>query len=345
MEPTSEQDREAALRPLRNIGGVVSSLGAGSLPPEQQRSAVIQTASAVESTLRRVLRDVPGAAIEVRLKALAPDELRADEVLAELRQHERISMQLAAGVHDLLEVRRRLREGAEPRPEDARLAYDTAARVEREVAAPPMTTAATTAAAPPPVDATVLMVPGEEADAPPRDRRRLALLAGGIALLLLILVPLGVWLAGRGDSSGMDEGVALFRSGAYADAASHFFRYAQENPEDPTPHLYLARIHRRLKRYDLALPEIRVAMELAPEDADVHTELGLLLTDTGRFDTAIARFRQALRFDPASEGAWVGLVRALRAAGRPEAAETVLREAPPEIRAMLARPDVAEPTP
>ena len=57
--------------------------------------------------------------------------------------------------------------------------------------------------------------------------------------------------------------IALFRSGEYAEAVSHFYRYAQANPEDPLPHLYMARSHRRLKRYDLAAPELSAAMRLA----------------------------------------------------------------------------------
>src|SRR5690606_28456812 len=87
-------------------------------------------------SLRRLLRDHAGAALQVRLRALAPDELRADEVLAELRQHDQISIELAAAVHDLLEVRQRLRSGAPLAPQDATLAYHVADRLEHEANRP-----------------------------------------------------------------------------------------------------------------------------------------------------------------------------------------------------------------
>lgn len=51
------------------------------------------------------------------------------------------------------------------------------------------------------------------------------------------------------------------------------------------------------------------------------------------------RFRAALSRDPRSEAAWAGLVTALRADGRGDAAERVLQRAPVSIRAQLTLPD------
>jgi tetratricopeptide (TPR) repeat protein len=341
VEQGPHDEREAALRPLRTIGAVVASLRRGGLPPDEERSAVIQVASAVEMSLRRVLRDHPDVALPVRLRALAPDELGADEVLAELRQHDRISIELAASVHDLLELRRGLREGRPLGPSDGASAYRVADLLEREVAEPvrpsPSTGSLATEALPA-ADATVLYPADQRTDEPPTRRGNRLYWAAG-AVLLLLLVPLGLWLGTRGGGDEeMERGIALFRSAAYADAASHFFRYSQANPEDPTPHLYLARIHRRLKRYDLAVPELEKALELAPDDAAAHTELGLLLTDTRHYDDAVGRFREALRLDSDADAAWVGLVRALRAAGREDLAGGELARAPADVRAMLTRP-------
>jgi tetratricopeptide (TPR) repeat protein len=283
-------------------------------------------------SLRRVLRDHPDIAVPIRLRALAPDELGADEVLAELRQHDRISIELAAAVHELLEARRRLKAGAPLGPGDGALAYRVADQLEREVAESP--SAAPPAATVPLADETVMVPAGAEpAAAPPR----WGYWAGGVAALLLVMAAVGFWLSRGGSDGEMEQGIALFRSTAYADAASHFYRYSQDHPDEATPHLYLARIHRRLRRYDLAVPELRKAIELAPEDAAAQTELGLLLTDTGRYDVAVPRFREAIRLDPNFGAAWIGLVRALRASGRPDAAAAVLAQAPADIRAMLSR--------
>ena len=333
METGTNDDREAALRPLRTIGGVIASLRLGDLAGDEERSAVTQVASAVESSLRRLLRDQPDIALPVRLRALAPDELGSDEVLAELRQHDRISIELAASVHDLFEVRRRIKEGGAVSPGDGELAYRVASRLEQEAITPPPRTPTATSI---PVDETVFLPVDSTGASGSRGFKLNPFVALG-AVLLLAAIGLGIWALTRGGAEEeMAQGITLFRSGSYADAAAHFYRYAQENPDDATPHLYLARIHRLMDRNDLAVPEIRAALELAPQDPLAHTELGLLLTDAGRFDEAVVRFREAIRLDPEAPTAWAGLVRALRAAGAPESADSVLARAPAVVRASLA---------
>lgn len=339
MEAGSE-DQDSALRPLRNAASATAALRSGALSDSDTRSAVAQVAAAVEMSLRRLLRDFPGAALQVRLRALAPDELRADEVLAELRQHDQISIELAAAVHDLLEVRQRLRSGGTLSPHDATLAYHVADRLEHEAThRRPIPTP------PPPSE------PREEemtvASVVPRKRRgRLAVGAlprnvqmGAIGALVLLLLTLGIWWAVPGDSGQLEEGIMRFRTGSYEDAAAYFFRYAEAHPKDPTPRLYLARIHRRMGRHQLAVAQLDTALRLAPEDPDVHTELGFLLLDTDHPAEAVDRFRSALSLDPRSEAAWAGLVTALRTDGRPDAAERVLQRAPPSVRTRLALPE------
>lgn len=339
MAPGSSDEQESALRPLRNVAPATTALRAGSMSDSETRTAVVQVAAAVEMSLRRLLRDFPAAALQVRLRALAPDELRADEVLAELRQHDQISIELAAAVHDLLEVRQRLRDGAPLSPHDGTLAYHVADRLEHEANRPR-----------PPVVAPPLAESLDDEEvtvfAPSGRRRRsgfsmgsrtLPLAAGGV--LVLLLVALAGWYASsRGGSGELDEGITRFRMGAYEDAAAHFWRYAEANPRDATPRLYLARIHRRMARPALAVAQLDTAMQLAPEDPDVHAELGFLLLDTGHPAEAVERFRSALLQDPQGETAWIGLVTALRADNRADAAERVLERAPPSIRSRLALP-------
>src|SRR5690606_1559444 len=236
-----------------------------------------------EMSLRRLLRDFPAAALQVRLRALAPDELRADEVLAELRQHDQISIELAAAVHDLLEVRHRLRDGSPLSPHDGTLAYRVADRLEHEANRPRQHAAGTN----PPAaeldeeEETVLATSAARRSrrlTPATDRRNVRLGVAGAAIL--ILAALGVWWAIPRGAGELDEGITRFRMGAYEDAATHFWRYAEENPRDATPRLYLARIHRRMARPNLAVAQLDTALQLAPEDADVHAELGFLLIDT-----------------------------------------------------------------
>lgn len=345
MEAGPSEDQDSALRPLRNVATTTAALRTGALGDDDTRTAVVQVAAAVEMSLRRLLRDFPAAALQVRLRALAPDELRADEVLAELRQHDQISIELAAAVHDLLEVRHRIRDGAPLSPHDATLAYHVADRLEHEASrARPAVTPATS-----PVrdlgdeEATVL------AASPRYRRRRIAVgtdprnlrlaIAGAV---VLVLVALGVWWAVPRGGGELEQGITHFRMGEYEDAAAYFWRHAQANPDDPTPRLYLARIHRRMARPNLAVAQLDTALQLAPDDPDVHAELGFLLIDTGHPADAVERFRSALRLDGASEPAWIGLVTALRRDGRADAAERVLERAPASVRSRMAVPDEAE---
>jgi tetratricopeptide (TPR) repeat protein len=327
------QDRTSALRPLHQAAADVAVLRAGAPEPAPRQDAMLRVIEAVEWTLRRVLRDDPVAPIKARLSALAPDEIRPDEVLNEVRQHDLITIQLAAALHHLFELRQRLIGGVEASDADVAHTLRVVDLLEEEVGRgrPMPAPAAETL-----LDEQVHEVPSDTHHGFQRpDRRTLTIV--GAAALLLILFFVGLRLFSGSGSSEMDQGIALFRSGAYADAAHHFHRYAERNPRDATPHLYLARIHRRLGRPDLAGPALQEAMRLSPEDPAVHRELGFLLMDTGRFDVAVERFRTAVTMDADSPEGWMGLVLALRRQGRPGEAERVLARAPVQVRQRFER--------
>jgi tetratricopeptide (TPR) repeat protein len=327
------QDRISALRPLHQAAADVALLRGGSAEPAARQPALLRVIEAVEWTLRRVLRDDPVAPLRARLSALAPDEIRTDEVLNEVRQHDLITIELAAALHHLFELRQRLVGGLGASDADIAEALSVVDRLEDELGR--------TRPTPLPVAETLLDEQIHEVPSDTRsrfgrpDRRTMAV--AGAAALLLILVLIGVRLFSGTGASEMDQGIALFRSGAYADAAHHFHRYAERNPRDATPHLYLARIHRRLGRPDLAGPALQEAMRLSPEDAAVHRELGFLLMDTGRFDVAVERFRTAVSMDEDSPEGWMGLVLALRRNGHPGEAERVLARAPVQVRQRFER--------
>lgn len=60
---------------------------------------------------------------------------------------------------------------------------------------------------------------------------------------------------------------------------------------------------------------LRLSVQLAPGRADFHANLGNLLHTLRRHDEAIAAYRQALQRQRAFRPAWLGLIRALTAAG------------------------------
>lgn len=343
---TAHGEADGALRPLRNVASTTEALREDTLSEEESRTAVVQIAAAVEMTLRRLLRDDEEADLQLRLSALAPDELRPDKVLAELRQLDRISIHLAAAIHSLFEARQQLRKGGQLASTDRVLAYQVADRLEEEASRP---------TAPPPAD--LHPAPDFAVDddvtlpaAPPspfRGRRvrddfapkRLVAVLAVVAALVIA----AIWWAWPSADNDLAEGVSRFQMGAYEDAAAYFWRSAQANPRDPTPRLYLARIHRRLERPTLAFAQLDTARQIAPQDPDVLAEYGFLLLDTGNAAEAVEQFREALVQDGDSEVAWVGIVTALRADGRADAAERVLERAPAAIRSRLALPAASEP--
>ncbi|MQA88639.1 MAG: tetratricopeptide repeat protein [Gemmatimonas sp.] len=292
----------------------------------------MRVANSVDRALRRLLRDDERAELSVRLKALAPDEMESADVLAELRRTERLSMSTAAAIHELLEIRRRLKNGEPMDTGDPERAIGAVDRLTPEISATPQ---------PIPVESHSHL-PLDEPELPelldsPRRRIRQAGVPAlaGLAAAAIVVIALGMWVVSGREPSQLDQGVALFQSGEYAEAANHFWRFAEENPDDATPHLYLARIHRRMDRPDLAAEALREAQRLAPEDPAVHRELAFLLLDTGRSDVAVGRFRTAIEMEPESSEGWVGLVRALRESGQDEEAAQVIQEAPAEVRALL----------
>jgi len=338
---SGRDEADGALRPLRHVASTTEALRADTLSEKESRTAVVQVAAAVEMSLRRLLRDDERADLQLRLSALAPDELRPDRVLSELRQLDRISIDLAAAIHNLFEARQQIRQGGSLAPRDRVLAYQVADRLEEEASRP---------TTPPPLEAQPKPdFPAKDdgilASAPispfrsrrPRPDVSPRIFMAVVAVVLALIIAAVWWVWPRSDDQ-LAEGISRFRMGAYEDAAAYFWRSAQSRPRDPTPRLYLARIHRRLERPALAFAQLDTARQIAPQDPDVLAEYGFLLLDTGNAAEAVEQFREALVQDSDSEVAWVGLVTALRADGRSDAAERVLERAPASIRSRLALP-------
>lgn len=335
MDADLTAQRQAALGALDRANDALARLAPGDLGAPERLRALLDVGDAVDMSLRRWLRDAEAVPIQVRLKAQAAEELRDDAVLAELRQHDLLSVETAAAIHEVFELRRRLAAGAPIGPDDERIATRAVHRLDAELRSPPPPARPTVP--PEGLDETLVEVPPP---AQPLDRR--LVIGAAVVFLLVIVAAVLVSRSARQDSR-MAEGVALFRSGDYAEAASRFWRYAEDNPDDATPHLYLARIHRRLGRYEMARNEVSVALELAPEDGAAHAELGFLLLEAGQTDVAVERFRTAISLDDESATAWIGLVRALRADGRSDAADRILARAPESVRDLFAREAGAPP--
>jgi tetratricopeptide (TPR) repeat protein len=331
-------DPESTLRPLRQRAADVDALRAGA----PAAALVVRIARAAEVSLRRMLRDDPTAPVDLRLRALSDDDLPTPDLLAELRRRNRLPMELAAAFHDLDLAAERIAGGADPAPRDAQLAVAVAegldAHVRSGAATLPLEDPVFAEADEPTLAAGEL----DPVHAVPSPRRRrvpwealLALVA--LAVLLVVVIRM------RGhDDDALRRGEAAYRTGQVLEAERAFRQHADENPRDPQAYVYLARIYRESGRLPEAEREIQSGLRVAPEDAGLHTEHGYLLLDEGQAAQAVPVFRRAIAQDRQSHRAWGGLVRALRASGRPQDAEEVLRLAPAELRALMRTADAQD---
>ena len=331
-------DPESTLRPLRQRAADVDALRAGA----PAAALVVRVARASEATLRRMLRDDPTAPVELRLRALSADDLSTPDLLAELRRRNRLPMELAAAFHDLDLACERISGGADPAPRDAQLALSVADGLQSHILSFPLDGLLEDPAVPDP-DEPVLVGDDEELVHPvPASRRRVpweALLALAVLVVLLIVA-----IRTRGGDDALRRGEAALRAGRVAEAETAFRQHADENPRDPQPRIYLARIYREAGRLPDAEREIQAGLRTAPEDAGLQVEHGYLLLDAGRAADAVGVFRRAVVADSTSQRAWAGLVKSLRATGRPVDAEQVLRRAPPDLRALMRTADARDTT-
>ena len=327
-------DPENTLKPLRAVEGDVIALRTG----QAGAAAVVRIARAAEMVLRRMLRDDPTAQVELRLRALSPDDVSTGELLAELRRRDRLPMELAATFHELAAAANRLAtEGGDAAPRDVEVAVAAADGLERHVLSNPYEARLEDPVLALPDETLIPPAPGhpDAVHAVPTSRRTppWPLVAAGAAVLAAIL--LGIFLLrGRGPDA-LSQGEAAFSRGDTATAFRLFMDAAREKPKAPEPHYYMAQIYRTRGRPQEAARELREGLTLAPDDPRLNTELGYLMLDQGRAPQAAERFRSAILLDSTSARAWAGLVSSLRRAGRPDQAEKVLARAPVEVRSLI----------
>lgn len=338
-------DADRILRPLDEARAPIDELD-GYESPVALAEALRATWLAVERTLRGLLRADPSAPDDIRMRALSPGQLPFDEVMAELRRRDLVSLRLAGQVHAMQQAVARAEDAKALRASDADVALHLVQQVRSEVNARWAPDGApTNGGEAPEASDTELPAASDDATPWPRARggwlpleagpqRRVAALAG-VVVVLLVMVAIGVHMVGR--SPDMSRGIAAFEAGQTGVAERYFRGALESDPESVTARLYIARIVRQQGRFDEAAALLREAAATAPRDAAVRRELGWLFLDLDQPAVAAEQFREATELEPGAAAAWVGLVEALRRAGDP-AADDVFRRAPEEARALMAGP-------
>jgi Flp pilus assembly protein TadD len=321
-------DPDRVLQPLVGEQRAVERLTTYESPSELAES-IVSVHDALDRSLRLLLRSDTTAPDDLRMTALSTRELPSDRLVPSLRQRELISLQLAGMMHEVEQVVDRARTGG-ARAADGdvmRRAVDQL-RIEMEDRADrSVGSVAPRAPAPPP-----LTDPPQEVPPAVDGGDRRVFIAVGVIAIVIATVVVALVMSGGSD---IERGIQAFQAGDRATAEGVFQQVAREDPENVTASLYLGRIYRRQGRYEQAGTVLLAAVDRAPDDADVRRELGHLFLDLGRPGPAVQQYRRAPELAPDDDLNWIGLIRALRAAGDP-AAEDWLRRAPVKVRAALA---------
>ncbi len=324
-------DAPRVLRPLSEAGDAIDSLVTYSRPRELAE-AVKATWTAVERSLRLLLRSDTAVPDEHRLAALSSEQLPLPNLLEALRQRNLVSMELAGRVHELAQAADRAAHG-DVRASDADVGRQAVAELRREV----------TAAADSPIQEVAhhAVETGAVQEAPQavpaaRGSRRPPLIPILIVLVIAgAIIGLVYWLTHRGGSDA--DAVAAFKEGRLGVAEQQFRSTVQDHPDDVLALLYLARIYRREGRFASADTMLGQAVRYAPDDPDVRRERGHLLMAAGQPSRAATEYERAVQAAPKEKLNWIGWVQALRASNDPRVGD-VIRRAPPDAQAFLTAP-------
>jgi tetratricopeptide (TPR) repeat protein len=120
-----------------------------------------------------------------------------------------------------------------------------------------------------------------------------------LGLLALLAVGGIAWyaLAGRGGSAAYDRGVVAYREGRREAAAGEFIKATKDAPNDPMPHVYLARMAREAGRLQTAQEEAVKAVTLGPTNAPALRELASVSFAQQNYDGARRFYIRAIQAD------------------------------------------------
>lgn len=314
------------LQPLQEAAGAISRLVEYESTAELA-SAVQAVHTAVQRSLRYLLRADRGAPDDLRLVALSPSELAPDRLIPALRQRDLLSLELAGQIHDLELAATRAERGS-VRATDGDIALRVVDQLRSEIqrlgdrTVRDVAHGAVTAGA---FDEDVHTVPAET-----HSRWPVRMI---VTMLVVVVIALIMWL-GLFRKSATENGIAQFEREEYSQSEQTLRKVTDNDPGDARAAFYLALLYRRSDRYEDAGRVLRRAIEKKPDDPYLREELGNLFVTLKRPELAARQYRVAQENDPDNPRYWVKLVSALRAAGDP-AAERILEQAPEEARALL----------
>lgn len=117
-----------------------------------------------------------------------------------------------------------------------------------------------------------------------------------VAVLVLVLAVGGFFMF-RGGGGSYAEGVNLYAKGQREAAISAFNRAVREDPKNPGPHIYLARMAREVGNFSLATSELQLALEADPNSATALREMGANMLQQNNAEMARRFYVRAIQAD------------------------------------------------
>src|SRR6185369_11608260 len=156
------------------------------------------------------------------------------------------------------------------------------------------------------------------------------------AMLVILVVVLGgvgtgiyYAFAGRGGGDALQRGIQDYNNRQREAAVGEFNKAVRDNPKDPIPHIYLARMAREVGNFSMATQELQLALQADPNNALALREMGANLLTQGNYDLARRFYVRAAQADPTDKSAQGYLGCTLMRLGRVTEAATFLNRAGP----------------
>jgi tetratricopeptide (TPR) repeat protein len=298
----SSSAQRAALEAIHSARPLVARLGE-SKNSEDVAADIIEAWTAVEAGLRSLI---------------GGSTLTGQMLIRELRQRHFLSLEQANALAEFHAARERAgRTDYTPTDSDVNAARDAFLKLESGLmgVTPPESRVAQGAGAAPAGiaaggGATRTTVPmesvpprgaaepvGSPAHTPTAARPRWLVPALGLFALLVIG---GIaWFALAGRSGGAyEQGVVAYREGRREAAAGAFIKATKDEPNNPMPHVYLARMAREAGRLSTASEEAVKAVTLGPTNVAALRELASVMFAQQNYDSARSFYTRALKVDP-----------------------------------------------
>jgi tetratricopeptide (TPR) repeat protein len=138
----------------------------------------------------------------------------------------------------------------------------------------------------------------EHALAAAESRRRFPRLSTPVWIAIAAVILLGVggyFLFGRGSTSdSLNTGIDALKNGQNERARGEFAKAVKDDPENPTPHVFLARIARTEGDLATARAQLDTALRLDSKNGIALREMGLVLFSSRQYDLARRFFVRAI---------------------------------------------------